>query len=175
MIGYVDINRVLREEGESKRLEDFIEPGYYIPETMCVDDLLREFLSQRVKTAIVVDEYGGCAGWITREDILEEIVGELEDELDIPTSMIKETESGVYVIDGRTEIDAVNDHLGASFSDDEWDTMAGLVLNAAGRIPAEGDTFPIEGWSVKVLRMEHRRISQVEARRTPPSEPPPAI
>ena len=77
---------------------------------------------------IVVDEYGGCSGWIAREDILEEIVGELEDELDAPMPQIQEINPGIYLVEGRAEIDAVNEMLGASFSQDDWETISGLVM-----------------------------------------------
>jgi len=102
LIGYVDIFRVLREDDGTRKLEDFIERAHFVPETKRVDDLLEEFLQMRIKNAIVVNEYGGCSGWISREDMLEEIVGELEDELDEPGDEIVEQAEGVYLADGRT-------------------------------------------------------------------------
>ena len=165
LIGTIDVFRVLHGGDALKRLEDYVEPAYFVPETKRVDDLLLEFLGRRAKNAIVVDEYGGCCGWISREDILEEIVGEFEDELDEPRLQIVEKDEGVYQVWGRTEMDVVNEELGAEFSDDEWKTLAGLVLAQMGRIPSVGDEVTIGRWRARVMRMNGHRIDEVELRR----------
>ncbi len=165
LVGVVDVFRVLHEEDESKRLEDFIEPAYYVPESKRVDDLLRAFLAERIKNAVVVDEFGGCVGWISREDILEEIVGELEDELDVPPRQVTEHPDGTFVVEGRTEIDALNDRLGTDFEQEEWETLAGLLLDRMGRIPQVGEEIELEGWLAHVLRMEGHRIDLVRLTR----------
>lgn len=163
--GYVDVFRVLREDDGTRKLEDFIEPAYYAPEAKRVDDLLQHFLRERIKNAIVVDEFGGCSGWISREDILEEIVGELEDELDVPQRAITESPDGSWVVEGRIEIDRLNEVIGADFDDDDWETLAGLILNETGRIPKEGDEVAIDGWRAHILRMERHRIDRVRLSR----------
>jgi CBS domain containing-hemolysin-like protein len=162
LIGYIDLYRVLHDTRPEAKLEDFVETPHYVPETKRVDDLLQEFLKLRINNAIVVDEYGGCLGWISREDILEEIVGELEDELDEPLRRIQESADGSWLIEGRVEIDDVNDALGTDFPDEDWDTVGGLVLAAMGRIPKEGDSVLVEGgWRATVVAMERHRIALV--------------
>ena len=163
LIGFVDVYRILRDDDTGKTVEDYIETPFYIPETQRMDALLREFLEQRIKNVIVVDEYGGCVGWITREDLLEEIVGELEDELDRPSCPIHEEADGEFLIEGRAEIDRVNEALGTEFDEEDWETMAGLILNEMGRIPTVGDTVTIDGWRMEVTAMAPRRIERVKA------------
>lgn len=163
--GFIDIFRVLREENGTHELDHLVEEPFYVPETTRVDDLLQDFLRQRVKVAVVVDEYGGCSGWITREDILEEIVGELEDELDRPGAQIKETGDGEFVAEGRTEIEPLNLALDADFGDDEWETLAGLLLFHFRRVPRAGDTIEVDGWHMQVERMDGNRIDLVRIRR----------
>lgn len=165
LLGYIDVNRVVREGDGSRMLSDFIEPAYYVPETKRVDDLLMEFLSERVKNAIVVDEYGGCVGWISREDILEEIVGELEDELDVPQRQITELAGGLFLVEGRTDIDVLNERLAADFPQDDWETLAGLLLAQMGRIPKVGDEVALNGWRAHVVRMDDVRIDLVRLTR----------
>jgi putative hemolysin len=164
LIGYLNVYDVLRERNGKSRLEQFVRDAHFVPETKRLDDLLREFLDRRIENAIVVDEYGGCSGWISREDIIEEIVGELEDELDEPTESIVETAEGVYEIDGRADIHDVNDALGAFFEAADCDTLGGLVMKALGRIPKVGDEAEFEGWRLSVLEMDNRRVARIEAR-----------
>jgi putative hemolysin len=163
--GYVDVFRVLREDDGTRKLEDFIEPAYFVPEAKRVDDLLQHFLHERIKNAIVVDEFGGCSGWISREDILEEIVGELEDELDVPQRAVTESPDGSWAVEGRIEIDRLNELIGTDFDDDDWETLAGLILNEIGRIPKEGDEVVVDGWRAHILRMERHRIDRVRLSR----------
>jgi CBS domain containing-hemolysin-like protein len=165
IVGFIDIYRVLREDDGSQTILDFIERPHYVPETKRVDDLLQEFLRLRIKNAVVVDEYGGCSGWISREDIIEEIVGELQDELDEPLAPVQRTAEDVYQADGRVEIDVLNGALGTAFPEANWETLAGLVLNEMGRLPREGDEVTIDGWRAKVLAMDRLRIATVELRR----------
>lgn len=159
--GTIDIYRVLRDDDGTKKLEDFLEKAFYVPESKRVDDLLQEFLRLRLKNAIVVDEYGGCAGLITREDILEEVVGELQDELDEPINELFETSDGSFLAHGRAEIDHINETLGTDFPEDDWETLAGLIMHEMGRVPAEGDEVVVHGWRVRVVRMIGLRIVHV--------------
>ena len=161
LIGSVDLYRVLCEDDGTRTIESFVEPAHFIPESKRVDDLLQEFLRLRIKNAIVVDEYGGCSGWVSREDMIEEIVGEIEDELDEPAMKIAETADGAFLIEGRMEIDAVNEALGSAFSEEEGETLAGLILSEMGRIPKEGNAVTIDDWRATVVRMEGHRVDQV--------------
>ena len=171
--GYIDIYRVLREETPTSRLKDFIEPPFFVPEAMRVDDLLQAFLKHRVKNAVVVNEHGGASGWISREDILEEIVGELEDELDEVNDQIKQVAEGVYEIDARVEIDRLNEALDEDFPDEDYETLAGLILEQLGRLPEAGETLALQGWNATILAMEGPRIDRVQLER-PRTENPEA-
>jgi CBS domain containing-hemolysin-like protein len=164
LIGYVDIYDIIRDTENRSDLEGFVHPAYYVPETKRLDDLLQEFLLLRINNAIVVDEYGGCCGWITREDIIEEIVGELDDELDEPSRQIREIGVGVYEVDGRIDIDEINEMFSLELDDSESDTLAGYVVQHLDRIPQVGDFLDIEGWKLTVLEMEGHRVARIELR-----------
>ncbi|MBI3734965.1 HlyC/CorC family transporter [Candidatus Sumerlaeota bacterium] len=161
LLGYIDVYDVIQDTTGKTDLEAFLRPAYYVPETKRVDDLLQEFLTRRIANAIVVDEYGGCCGWVTLEDILEEIVGELEDELDAPTPLIQEQPDGSYKIEGRLEIEDLNELLGTHFDDSDCDTFGGIVMKEMGRIPKEGDEIALEGWKMRIEAMEGMRVARV--------------
>jgi CBS domain containing-hemolysin-like protein len=165
IVGFIDIFRVLKEFDGSQTLPDFIERPHYVPETKRIDDLLQEFLDKRIKIAIVVDEFGGCSGLISREDIFEEIVGEMEDELDEPAEPIQQAADGTITVDGRIEIDRLNVELAADLSDDDWETIAGLVLHEMGRIPKVGDQVILDDWHATVVEMDGLRIARIALRR----------
>ena len=159
-----DLLKVLRQQGRSgsMRLADLARPAYFVPETKKVDVLLKELQQRRVHMAIVIDEYGGTAGLVTIEDILEEIVGEIQDEYDEseePT--IKRLGDGEYEIDARAQIDDVNDLLQVKLSDAESDTLGGFIYNVLGKVPAPGDEIEVEGVRLKVLDVQDRRIGKI--------------
>jgi putative hemolysin len=168
LIGYIDIYDVIRDTENRTDLESFVHPAYYVPETKRLDDLLREFLVLKINNAIVVDEYGGCSGWITREDIIEEIVGELDDELDEPSEQIAEIEGG-YRVDGRIDLEELNEVFSLSLDDSECDTLAGLIMMELDSIPKVGDTVELEGWRMTVTEMEGHRVAWVEMRPVEPA------
>ncbi len=163
LTGFIEIYDVLNDTTGSQSLEMFVRDATYVPETKRVDDLLQDFLTQRIKTAIVVDEYGGCSGWIAREDILEEIVGELEDELDEPTVMISEEDEGVYRIDGRVDTEDVSEVLKIDLDDSECNTIGGLVMKELGRIGSIDDEVVVGGWRMRVTEVDGMRIARIEA------------
>lgn len=165
LTGYIEIYDVLNDTTGSRSLEKFVRDATYVPETKRVDDLLQDFLTQRIKTAIVVDEYGGCSGWITREDILEEIVGELEDEFDEPTVMISEQDEGVYRIDGRVDTEDVSEVLKIDLDDSECDTIGGLVMKELGRIAQIDDEVVVGVWRMRVTELDGMRIARIEVTR----------
>jgi putative hemolysin len=164
LIGYIDVYDVIRDTEGRNDLESFVHPAYYVPETKRLDDLLREFLLLRINNAIVVDEYGGCSGWITREDIIEEIVGELDDELDEPSTQIADLGDGAYRVDGRIDLEELNEMFSLSLDDTECDTLGGLIMMELDRIPAPGDAVRLEGWMMTVIEMEGHRVAWVEMR-----------
>lgn len=163
MIGYVNVYDLLRDGREKTNLEDILRPGYYVPETKRVDDLLQEFLLQRINNAIVVDEFGGCSGWITREDILEEIVGELGDELDVPVRLIDEQPDGSFIMEGKVHTESVDEALGTDFENDtDCDTLGGIIMKQLGRIPKSGDSLMLHGWPIEILSMDGLRVGRVK-------------
>ncbi len=174
LAGFVDIYDVIRDAQGRSRLEDFVRPAHYVPETKRVDDLLQEFLEQRISNAVVVDEYGGCSGWVTREDIIEEIVGEIEDELDEPAPLIREQPDGSYLIDGRVDPEDVADITDFALEDPYCDTFAGVVVKEMGRIPKVGDEITLEGRRLRIEEMDGLRVALVSLRkvRSRGSHPP---
>ena len=147
--------------GETKKfdLDDAMRPAVFIPESKRLNVLLREFRENRNHMAIVVDEYGGVAGLVTIEDVLEQIVGEIGDEHDTDEdSFIRRLGSGEYTVKAITPIEDFNETFKTRFSDDEFDTIGGLVIKAFGRLPRRGETMRIDGVTFKVLRADKRRV-----------------
>ncbi len=141
-------------------VRSLMRSAYFVPETRRVSDLLRDLQREKVHLAIVVDEFGGTAGLATIEDLLEEIVGEISDEYDNDVQMIEELERG-YLVDGRLSVEDLAALVGRPLPDDDWDTVGGLVLGLAGRVPEEGETFDLEGLHLTAERVQGRRVSQV--------------
>jgi magnesium and cobalt transporter len=136
----------------------------FIPESKPLNVLLKEFRKNRNHIAIVVDEYGGVAGLVTIEDVLEQIVGDIEDEYDFDEveDNIIQDKSGLYRVKAMTEIEDFNDKFGTDFSDDEFDTVGGLVLKRFGRVPKRGEQVNMEGFMFTVLRADSRRVHLLE-------------
>ena len=155
--------------GEEVDLRDQLRPAVFIPESKRLNVLLKEFRVSRNHIAIVVDEYGGVAGLITIEDVLEQIVGDIEDEYDYDEAednIISERE-GMFRVKAQTEIGDFNQALGATFADDEFDTVGGLVTHAFGRLPKRGETVEIAGFRFHVLRAGSRRLHTLRVERLP--------
>jgi magnesium and cobalt transporter len=146
--------------GQEFDLRDMLRPAVFIPESKRLNVLLRDFRRNRNHMAIVVDEYGGVAGLVTIEDVLEQIVGEIEDEYDWDESEanILLDRNGMYRVKAQTEIDAFNETLGTQFSDEEFDTVGGLVLSKFGRLPKRGEETIIDALRFRVLRADSRRL-----------------
>lgn len=149
--------------GEEVNLRDILRPAVFVPESKRLNVLLREFRSSRNHIAIVVDEYGGTAGIVTIEDVLEQIVGDIEDEYDYDDTEdnILQEEDGAYRVKAQTEIADFNEILGSAFSDEEFDTVGGLVSHAFGRLPARGESIDIDGYTFRVGRADSRRVYTV--------------
>ncbi|MDQ6620130.1 MAG: CBS domain-containing protein [Pseudomonadota bacterium] len=141
-------------------LRDTLRPAVFVPESKRLNVLLRDFRANRNHIAIVVDEYGGVSGLVTIEDVLEQIVGDIEDEYDFDESednIIPEA-NGRFRIKAQTEIDDFNEHFGADFSDDEFDTVGGLVLQGFGRLPKRGEAVTVGNFRFRVIRADSRRL-----------------
>jgi len=149
-----------------------LRPAVFIPESKRLNVLLKEFRSNRNHIAIVVDEYGGVAGIVTIEDVLEQIVGDIEDEYDFDETednIIREHE-GVFRVKAGTEIADFNETLGAQFSDEEFDTVGGLVVSRFGHLPKRGESVKFDGFQFSILRADSRRLHAVRVTRLPPEE-----
>src|SRR5437868_599329 len=145
---------------DSFDLRETLRPAVFVPESKRLNVLLRDFRANRNHIAIVVDEYGGVSGLVTIEDVLEQIVGDIEDEYDFDESednIIPEA-NGRYRIKAQTEIGDFNEHFGADFSDDEFDTVGGLVLQAFGRLPKRGEAVTVGDYRFRVIRADSRRL-----------------
>ena len=150
----------------------------FIPESKRLNVLLREFRASRNHMAIVVDEYGGVSGLVTIEDVLEQIVGEIEDEHDFDEeSLIRMFSQSRFTVKALTPIDEFNDYFGSNFSDEEYDTIAGLVIQGFGRLPKRGESVQVGDFRFKVLHADNRRIHLLEVApqpQRPPADQPPA-
>lgn len=176
LIGYLDIYDLLTSElSDEKPVAGYVREAFYVPETKRLDDLLQELLDGHHKVAIVVDEYGGCSGWVTREDLLEEIVGEIEDEFDKAAEPIRAVGEQTYLVLAAIDIDDLNEQLGLRLPSDEFDTLGGFVYSTLGRIPKVGDSFEDAGVRYEVTEMDNRRIVSVRitlpAKGAPPASP----
>ncbi|TCV84711.1 HlyC/CorC family transporter [Sulfurirhabdus autotrophica] len=161
VIGILLAKDILRYyAGEEFNVRDMLRPAVFIPESKRLNVLLKEFRSNRNHIAIVVDEYGGVAGLLTIEDVLEQIVGEIEDEYDFDEAEdnIILDRSGRYRVKALTEIIDFNESFGTSFSDEDFDTVGGLIINKFGRLPKRGEEVVIDNLSFQVLRADSRRL-----------------
>ena len=150
-------------------LRDSLRPAVFIPESKRLNVLLREFRQTRNHMAIVVDEYGGVAGLITIEDVLEQIVGDIEDEYDFDEteSHIVPGKNGRWRVKAITELDDFNDYFHTGFAGDGIDTVGGLVVNELGHLPKRGETVDRQGWRFTVLRADSRRVQMLLVEKLP--------
>ena len=155
--------------GEEFNVRDMLRPAVFIPESKRLNVLLREFRANRNHIAIVVDEYGGVAGLITIEDVLEQIVGEIEDEYDADETEdnIIVDRTGRYRVKAVTEIEPFNEALGTDFKDDQFDTVGGLVISQFGRLPKRGEQISFGGVNFQVLRADSRRLHSLLVEKQP--------
>jgi CBS domain containing-hemolysin-like protein len=152
---------LLRAQDSQTLVKDFIWPTYYVPEQKRIDDLLRELQQRRVHMAIVVDEYGGSVGLITLEDLLEEIVGEIEDEYDPSRQLFIRLSDGSYIIDARMEIDRINEELGLDIPEGDYETLGGFIINYLQHIPERGSSFKYNNLTILVRSATKKRVEEV--------------
>ena len=158
-----DLLRFYAEEEFDVR--EMLRPAVFVPEAKRLNVLLKEFRANRNHIAIVVDEYGGVSGLVTIEDVIEQIVGDIEDEYDFEDveDKIVQEKGGQYRVKALTEIADFNAAFGTEFSDDEYDTVGGLVLSRFGRVPQRGEQITIDNINFKVLRSDSRRLHLLQA------------
>jgi CBS domain containing-hemolysin-like protein len=169
VVGFVYVKDLVRLEPPGSRpLAELVRPAFFIPETKRVAELLKDFQRQQVQSAIVVDEYGGTAGLVTLEDLIEEIVGEIRDEYDVELEPVIEEGQGAWVFSGKVDIHEVIEKLDVEIERDGFETVGGLVLSHMGRVPSPGETFEIAGLQIEVLEAERRRVTRVRIRKLQP-------
>jgi magnesium and cobalt transporter len=162
-----DLLRFFAENGRERfRIKECLRPAVFIPESKRLNVLLKEFRVSHNHMAIVVDEYGGVSGLLTIEDVLEQIVGEIDDEHDPDDEvMIVPEQEDAWRVDALTRIEDLNEELGTAFSDAEYDTVGGLVMHELGRLPRKGETLALDGMRFTVLKADRRRVHSVRLHR----------
>ncbi len=156
---------ILDQEHNDLQITDLLRPTVVVPESKRLNVLLREFRENRNHMAIVIDEYGGVAGLVTIEDVLEEIVGEIEDETDAEEDQfIRKSSDQDFFIKALTPIEDFNSYFNTSFSDEEFDTVGGLVLQAFGYMPARNEVTTLERFEFKVINADQRKIHSLRMR-----------
>ncbi len=158
--------------GQEFDVRDMLRPAVFVPETKRLNVLLRDFRGNRNHIALVVDEYGGVCGMVTIEDVLEQIVGEIEDEYDFDEDEdnIIQDSPGHWRVKATTEIEAFNEALGTTFGDADYDTVGGLVLKTAGQLPKRGEHIAVGDLVFTVLRADSRRLHSLLVERKPPAQ-----
>jgi magnesium and cobalt transporter len=154
-------------------MREYLRPAVFVPEAKRLNVLLKEFRGNRNHMAIVVDEYGGVGGLITIEDVIEQVIGEIDDEFDVEDDQnIRAGADGRSVVRGATRIDEFNEHFATAFPEDEFDTIAGLVMQQFGRVPRRGESAVVGEFSFQVLRMDRRRIDALRVEQLEPAGMP---
>jgi CBS domain containing-hemolysin-like protein len=156
-----DLITLYDESAPARPARELAHEAYFVPETKLISELLREMQAMQNHLAIVVDEFGGTAGLVSIEDLLEEIVGEIVDEYDDEEPMIVALESGEFLVDARLDVDDLADAMEVEFPDEDWDTVGGLVLGLAGRVPTVGESFEYGGIVLTAEDVQGRRVAQV--------------
>jgi putative hemolysin len=164
-----DLVPALRQGRLDRPVSEVRRPAFFIPETKKVDELFKEMQQKKLSMAIVLDEYGGTAGLVTVEDLLEEIVGEIQDEYDLEEKPIQVLDANTALVNARIPVDDVNELLGTRLPVDEVDTVAGLVYALFGRVPAQGEKVTLAGVELRVEKTLGQRITRVRITRTTPA------
>ncbi len=162
-----DLLRCFHENRPDTALAQILRPAYFVPESKKLDDLLKEMQGRQIHLAVIVDEYGGTAGIVTIEDMIEEIVGDIRDEYDSEEPLIQTLNANTHLFDARISLDEVSDVIEADLTEiyDNVDTLGGLIYSELGRVPEQGEGLDVEAWRFTVLGVNSRRIEQVRAER----------
>lgn len=168
IVGIVYLDQLLFLWGTKKDLRacDIMRFPHFIPESKRVLETLREFQRKHISIAIVVDEYGGVSGLVTMEDLIEEIVGELQDELDREETLIKEIKKDIYLVNARIELDDFNEIMDTNFEIKDVQTLGGLVINTLERIPQKNEVLMLDGISIQIIGVSKRRVYRVLVKKT---------
>ena len=167
MVGYIHVSELFVPDSDWK---EAVKPVLFAPETLLANKMMRRLLSEKRSMAIVVDEFGGTAGLVSLEDLVEEIFGDIQDEHDNARLAAREVEPGVYEFSGRCEISYLRDAFGIDLEEsDEYQTLAGFVLHNLGEIPAQGATFDLDGWTLTILRRTATRLELIRLTKSAPA------
>ncbi|MDP2913837.1 MAG: hemolysin family protein [Candidatus Aminicenantes bacterium] len=150
-------------------IDPFLRPVIFVPESMMIAELLKEFQKEKQKMALVVDEHGGVSGLVTMEDLLEEIVGEIQDEYDTEEAQITVVSPTEYIVSGDVKVEELEDILDQELAEDDYLTASGLLTHHLGRLPHKGETAEIKGLSVEVLEVDQKRIKKIRIKRPAPA------
>jgi putative hemolysin len=161
-----DLLKPLKDGRKDFQILDLVREGFFVPETKMISELLREFQTKRMHMAVVVDEYGGTAGLITLEDILEEIVGEIRDEYDIEEDLIKVVDKQTAEVLAKINLHDLNEELGLELPDEDFDTLGGFVYHLAGEVPEKGAKLVYNNLQFTILDVRGQRVSKVRIART---------
>jgi len=160
--GTKDLLPLIQSDGDVPSITELMRPVIAVPESKRLNVLLREFRQNRNHMAIVIDEYGGIAGLITIEDVLEEIVGEIEDETDVEEGqLIRPVNDNSFMVEALTPIEDFNEFFDTAFSDEEFDTIGGLVINAFGQLPTRNQSIRLDQFEFKVIHADERRLTRL--------------
>jgi putative hemolysin len=176
VVGIVHGKEIMKHMANKERrptLREIMRPTYFVPESKKVHDLLAEMRQNQISIAIIVDEYGGTAGLVTIEDLLEEIVGEIRDEFDIEDQPVQLLTQDEVIVDARVGIDDLSEMFDVQIKKNDFDSIGGFIINELGRIPSVGDNVRVNGISLKVLSVAGRRIKKVRVTKLPEHEPQP--
>jgi len=165
-----DILKFWEKEDSRTSPREIARKAYFIPETMNLESLLREFKRKKVHIAIVVDEYGGTSGIITIEDLIEEVFGEIEDEYDTEEQRLVPLDDGWVLVDGRLEIEELEEHLNMEVPKENFESVGGFIFHLIGRVPREGEAIEYPGLEIKIEAADDRKIERVRIRKTPDEE-----
>ena len=171
IVGLVVVKDLIQRAEElagDRSVTEIMRPASFVPETKRLLDLLREFQQKRVQLAIVVDEYGGTAGLVTIEDVVEELVGEIRDEYDVEAEPVVRESDDTFTFSAKVASSEMTDRLAVAIEEGDFETVGGYVLTRVGRVPAVGERFTFDGLGIEILEAERRRIHKVRIRRMPP-------
>lgn len=164
-----DVMRAVRDGAATEPVRALVRDAHFVPETKRVSELMKEMQSEKFHIALVIDEYGGTAGLVTLEDLIEELVGEIVDEFDVEEPAVEPLRGGGFRVNARMPVDEVNELLGAELPSGDWDTVGGLVFNLLGHVPTEGEAVSVDGYQLAAEKVQGRRIGRV--RITPSAQP----
>lgn len=165
-----DLLKYWISKSKNGKIRDVMRKPLFVPETKNIDDLFKELKNQRIHIAIVVDEYGGTSGLVTIEDLIEEIVGDIQDEYDIEEDEFILVNEGEYIADARIDIDELSDKLGVTISKEDYDTLGGFLVHMSNRIPDVDDVIIYENISFTIIEADERRVAKVGIKMKPPEE-----